>query len=283
MVSSDNFNRKEGFLKTLEDLQEAEQNSDTEGFQKFIDSDCDVDDIEEVAFKPIEAIVAFIDILGTSALMKSLSGNNAGEIISKILGIKEIFKRHFNALEKEYDSSNLMVISDSYVISIEKKADAFEALLKMLAACQYECLIEHGEVLRGGISAGAIISGHKDNSAIIGPAFINAHELEAKNVIYPRIVIDENILNDTTLFTDNLPIISDKDGLMYLDFATTEKFDIETMYAKIQAGCQINSPSNLKVRQKWNWLSTFVEQKKKKCLNCCKEQKQRYAGGSYEF
>ena len=63
----------------------------------------------------------------------------------------------------------------------------------------------------------------------------------------------------------------------------TEKFDIETMYTKIQAGCQTNSPSNLKVRQKWNWLSTFVEQKKKKCLNCCKEQKQRYAGESYEF
>ena len=288
MNSSENFNTREDFLNTLDDLQKIEQNSDTAGFQKFIDSDINVDEVEKFEFKTIEAIVAFVDILGTSALMKSLSDDNAEEIINKITGIKEIFKNHFATLGKDFESSNLMIISDSYVISIEKKADAFEALLKMLASCQYECLVRYGEALRGGISAGVIIGGHKDRSAIIGPAFINAHELEEKNVIYPRIVIDETILNDTVFFTDNLPIISDKDGLMYLDFATTENFDIETMCAKIQEGCQKlletpKNPNNLKARQKWNWLHTFGEQKKRKCLNCCKEQKQHYAGEHYGF
>lgn len=287
MDSAENLNKQEDFLNALDNLPTVQTNSDISRFKKFIDLDINADDVEKVELKPIEAIVAFVDILGTSALMKSLTDKNALEIIEKITGIKNIFEAHFADLKQDFSSSNLMIISDSYVISIEKKQDAFKALLDMLASCQYDCLVKHGEILRGGVAMGAIIGGRRTDNAIIGPAFIAAHELEVKNVIFPRIVIDERIVKDKMLFAKNLPIVLDKDGLRYLDFASVKNVDMNDLHVKIQEECKkllkaSKKKDNLKIRQKWNWLNTYWEQKQRMTLNCCKNKDRNCRSRHYE-
>jgi hypothetical protein len=223
----------------------------------------------EVGFQPIEAIVAFVDVLGTSALMESITQENATEITNKINGIRDIFSNKFIDFQKQMPESNLMIISDSYVISVPKEPDAFSKLITMLAECQHDCLVKHSEILRGAISAGAIIGGKIEKNVIIGPAFIKAHKLEMQNAIFPRIVIDSQI--DKTLYPEgeDLPIASDKDGIQYIDFMKSSFADMENVKEKTKIGrSKVGTDTNK--LQKWNWLLTFLEQKANGCLDCCK-------------
>jgi hypothetical protein len=227
-------------------------------------------EIPDVPFQPIEAIVAFIDVLGTSALMRSITASNAKEIGDKIIGIKDLFACKFGILQQQIPKSKLMVISDSFVISTPKEADAFSSLIKMLAECQHDCLLNHSEILRGAVATGSIIGGVNDPNVIIGPAFIKAHELETKNAIFPRIVIDRAILSDNAIcpLDAKLPLALDKDGLKYIDFTATMDVDLKGIKEKISAG-SLQAGGDIKKLQKWHWLKTFLEQKTNSCLDCC--------------
>ena len=229
----------------------------------------------QVPFQPIEAIVAFIDILGTSSLMRSITPENATQVASKILGIKKLFEEEFAALKTEIPSSKLMVISDSFVISIPKEPDPFQKLIYMLAQCQYACLMSHNEIIRGAVAAGAIIGGKNDPTTIIGPAFIKAHDLETKNAIFPRIVVDAGIVEDSDICQGDarLPLVLDKDGFKYIDFLYGNDADFDAIKGKISDG-RAKTKTDAKNLQKWHWLNTFLEQKTNACLDCCRKMEQ---------
>lgn len=230
-----------------------------------------ISETPQVPFKPIEAIVAFIDVLGTSSLMRSITPENATDIVHKILGIKILFEEHFAVLKAEVPSSKLMVISDSFVVSIPKESDPFQKLIFMLAQCQYACLVNYEEIIRGAIAAGSIIGGKDDPATIIGPAFINAHDLETKNAIYPRIVVDSGIIEDEAIcpVDTRLPLVLDKDGLRYIDFMSGDDADPNAIKAKVTGGYS-TAKKDTKKLQKWHWLKTFLEQKTNACMDCCK-------------
>lgn len=219
-------------------IQNEEALNDVSKLESFLSAPGDelASSTPNVPYVPKEAIVAFIDILGTSALMSTITPSNATEVVDKILGIKAIFVSNFSELSKSFPESKLMVISDSYVISTNNEQDALKELLKMLAKSQLECLLQHGEILRGAIAAGDIIGGNKDSSVIIGPAFIKAHNLESKNVIFPRIVIDKALMDSLNISLDVLPILLDKDGLNYIDFTFHSDPDFKSLNLKIQKG-----------------------------------------------
>ncbi|MHC6203251.1 hypothetical protein ACYULU_08655 [Breznakiellaceae bacterium SP9] len=224
-----------------------------------------------VEFQQIEAIVAFIDVLGTSALMNSIKSANADvtEITETILGIKKLFQVKCEGLKAQIPKINWMFISDSFVISVPKETEAFFYLVKLLAECQYECLVNHSQILRGAISVGPIIGGDFEENIIIGPAFIDAHSLEGQVAIFPRIVVDNRI--DKSLYPqkEKLPIVLDKDGVQYIDFMASTEADMNRVTEKAQAGCS-EVGDDMKKLQKWNWLQTFLEQKKNGRLYCCK-------------
>jgi hypothetical protein len=219
-----------------------------------------------------EAIVAFVDMLGTSALMEGITEENKNDTYGKITGIAEEFQKGFRIIQKEYPESIGLIISDSFVISIPSENDAFQSLLSFLANFQYTCLNTYIEPMRGAISMGKMLTGGQ----IIGPAFIRAHRIEMENAIFPRIVVDRTIVEDNNLCPnfDNLPIVLDKDGINYIDFLKNQDTNIDAV--KVQARKKHTelkrNKRELKILQKWDWLLTFLEQKERGCLNCCKPQ-----------
>jgi hypothetical protein len=165
-----------------------------------------------------------------------------------------------------------MIISDSFVISVPYESNVFHELILFLARFQYTCLVEYAEPMRGAVSVGNMLKGIGER--IIGPAFIRAHKIEMENAIFPRIIVDKNIIDDSNLCPQitSLPIVLDKDGLRYIDFMATNNADMNSIRqqaAKRRSEFEFDE-KKLKILQKWDWLYTFLDQKEKGCLDCCK-------------
>jgi len=253
------------------------------GLTDVLDNPQSVTDVP-VAIPDIQkAIVAFVDMLGTSTLMEEVKKENAEMTYATINGIAELFQGKFHDFCKKHNDSISMMISDSFVISVRYDIDTFRDLVSFLAEFQYECLKSYTEVMRGAVSVGNMLVGTKDR--IIGPAFIKAHKIEVRNAIFPRIVIDNEIVEDDNLYqqTSSLLITRDKDGIRYVDFMATTEADIEKMEKQLSTKRSTlkEKGKGLEILQKWDWLLTFLEQKKNGCLDCCKPKPVTTASSSY--
>jgi hypothetical protein len=237
------------------------------GLSVILDNPQNVTDVPEVKLEIKKAMVAFLDVLGTSHLMQTVQADNAARIYGQINGMAETFQDGFNALNKVYQESMSMIISDSFVIAVPYDPDALKALVSFLADFQYKCLTSFSQLLRGAISVGEIV-GDTPSNMIIGPAFIEAHVIEEQIAIFPRIVVDREIINDNNLYSTMLPIVSDKDGFQYIDFVESREMDMAVRITQSEYNKAIEDRKQKHI-QKWNWLLTFLDQKAKGCLNCC--------------
>jgi hypothetical protein len=176
-----------------------------------------------------ERYVVFLDILGFKELVHKSEANP--EILKKLtaaLSAMNIFKGLDELLEKSNPSIEISykrmvkisTFSDSVIIST--RADTIGLLLITSIAQIISCnLFYLGILSRGAISKGLLI--HTDNM-VLGGGLIKAYELESKAAIYPRIIVDECVLNDIAnnekYNSWGASIISDFDGMYYINFLT---------------------------------------------------------------
>ncbi|MBD1430803.1 hypothetical protein [Sphingobacterium litopenaei] len=158
------------------------------------------------------AIIAFIDILGFSNLVKSNWNKEINDPVNKLLGIR-------NNIEKVTDNplSSLLVqetkkklieggvkvitISDSFILlfGLEKTANqiryldfvnGFSSILEGLKTI-WQDSIEAGFTIRGAITVNEIYWDEKFN--IIGPGLIEAYSIESKIAITSRIFVSSTL------------------------------------------------------------------------------------------
>lgn len=143
-----------------------------------------------------ERVVAFVDILGFSAMICETEKNSkeiiedSNKIRSVLQDIKDYQRNNEDNNYKEM-GSEVTIFSDSIVISKSmdwKYGDVFHTVLDMLHL-QMD-LLSKGILLRGGITVGNLY--HRDN-IVFGPAMIEAYKMESECAKYPRIIVDENI------------------------------------------------------------------------------------------
>ncbi len=92
------------------------------------------------------------------------------------------------------------MFSDSIVIS--QPFDSFfdiSEFVEFISKIQYTLLVE-GILIRGGISIGTLY--HSDKY-IFGTAIISAYKLENEKAIYPRIIIDERLIQEISRRIEN--------------------------------------------------------------------------------
>jgi len=140
-------------------------------------------------------IVCFIDILGFKNIVaNTVDGEDDNE--TEILKINNLLLRARNILdidtEKVSKSKIVTQFSDSLVISfnVNEESEIFWTLVEIL-----HLIINFaygGYLLRGGISYGKLIH---DDKLVYGPGLISAYQIESSDAIYPRIILDESILN----------------------------------------------------------------------------------------
>ncbi|MCE9539995.1 MAG: hypothetical protein K8R85_12370 [Bacteroidetes bacterium] len=148
-------------------------------------------------------IVLFVDLLGFKNLV--IKNENEKKKSKKIKTILNIFSEVFL---KKMPSDHILgdigeikksisVFSDSVLITIEDKSKEQKYLCgiiveiaSQISECQRK-LFKHEILLRGGLTLGTM---YHEKDMCFGSALIRAYELESKYAIYPRTLIDNEII-----------------------------------------------------------------------------------------
>jgi hypothetical protein len=159
-----------------------------------------------------ERLVAFIDILGMTALVRDSDAEEILTIMGKIQKCVEVECEPLIAS----DQLNFLQLGDGFIFVAE--LDCINEVCKILSTVQWQVLVYSQMLLRGALTAGKVIMSD-DSKIIIGPAFIDAFSLENENAIFPRIIYANEIENYILKKSiDFKYIVEDNDKLKYLDF-----------------------------------------------------------------
>lgn len=218
-------------------------------------------------------VVVFMDILGFKEMV--LDPNRKDTLFYVMNYFKWTGESNYTGLLKENDlGKEVTVFSDSIVISYDAKiqGQVFYILLDIIRI-QLD-LANRGIILRGGVSIGEL---YHNRETIFGPAMIKAYELESKNAIYPRIILDQKLLdyayenpsdhhNSEQEMEYILGLIEmDKDGYWYTDFLSQEgeldyQSDIVYIFDKLkEITLKGIKSSNESVKQKYLWLDSYIK------------------------
>ncbi len=149
-----------------------------------------------------ERIVLFVDILGFSELVARASLPDGGEFAKKIqrsLNVTENMKlynsdkhqsKRMKLTEEVLRSINVVVFSDSIVVTIETEKEQFESLMKLICS-RYLLMLSMGVLIRGGVTIGKI---SKDKNTPWGPAFNEAYKTEISLAQFPRVVFAKKLV-----------------------------------------------------------------------------------------
>ena len=233
-----------------------------------------------------ECIVSFIDILGFRDL---LDRNSAAEI-RKIL---HIFHQHSEPYDdrESMDSEErrlmsavkMEIVSDAIVrartIHTDYKDGALFHELLDLVFVQSLC-INQGILLRGALTIDYVHVGEDLEGPVFGPGLVNAYLMEAREAVYPRIIVDEAVTKrfakDKALWKEDHTKVqetryvahllkSDEAGLGFIDYLGAIKSEVDH-YAEyleflerhstlIRRG--LSAASRRDVRRKYAWLRNY--------------------------
>lgn len=171
----------------------------------------------------------FLDILG----FKKFVCDNEEKQVHKIDEVLETIRSTFweNGVEDMFNDikKTITLFSDCVVISFDDITESkkyFGVIIEEIARQIYNCqikLFKYGVLIRGGLSYG-ILRHEKDKC--FGTGLIKAYELESKFAIYPRVIIEDEII---TILKDRFPInyknnteyfiSKDDNGFYFIDYA----------------------------------------------------------------
>ena len=216
-------------------------------------------------------LICFIDILGFKDIIGNFDKTNDTSIIEKIQSafeksidhiknpidqkakdILEVDQERINALKKDLF---FKTFSDNIIISVTYNNDTFLSRLHLISlfsnAFQYS-MISQGVYVRGGLSYGSF---YFDENIIFSSGLVKAYEIENKLAIYPRIVIDKNIITLINGFTKNEIISSglleiiyfDWENVAFLDPFNVFEIDAREMQETLNTDDFLNNPEVKKV------------------------------------
>jgi len=164
-----------------------------------------------------EKVVAFIDILGMTDLVRDKERHDAEEILTIMGQVQKYVSTECEELIKNYEAIVLQ-LGDGFVIVAE--LDCINRLCKILSTVQWQALVYSHRLLRGALTAGEVVVSD-DERYFIGPAIIEAYALERQNAIFPRIILVnevEKYIKKAKTSIDFTYIVEDQDKIKYLDF-----------------------------------------------------------------
>ena len=159
-----------------------------------------------------ERIVAFIDILGFESLVRDLEKD---ERLHRRLqyALQDIKRVKISSLTENTAQKDLEVSVFSDCVAISAERDNYHGVIWTAIHLQSSLLVL-GILTRGGISKGGLV--HEDD-ILYGEGMIKAYKLESKAAIYPRILIDLEIIELTNEYYRSVFFRQDMDGLWYLN------------------------------------------------------------------
>lgn len=159
-----------------------------------------------------QRLVAFIDILGFSALIDDLADNP--EIHRRVHFAFAHIKSSYQAslsIKTALSDLEISVFSDSVVITAAP--EHIKAVIWGSGWLQAN-LLYIGILTRGGVSVGCTIH---QNDILYGEGMLKAHHIESKVAVYPRIVLDKDLVSNLPNDIKSRFLDEDHDGLWFID------------------------------------------------------------------
>jgi len=207
-----------------------------------------------------EHILLFIDILGFSNYVKASTKdrNLLDRLIEAIKKPKDIDPDKFVLIDIG-DISNVKVeisaFSDTILVSCDPSYQGFLYLLLYTRILYYK-LLRLNLYFRGAITLGPLIH---SNDYIIGPSLVEAHDIEKKIAIYPRVIITENLLEllskETKFridFVNRFITKGIEDELLFVNVL----FPYSSMSMTDDAARKLFEPINVKIKEAINITET---------------------------
>ncbi|TRZ39232.1 hypothetical protein CEQ21_07640 (plasmid) [Niallia circulans] len=224
-----------------------------------------------------EKILIFFDILGFKNLVLN-DYKDEPDKISKILSTMHL-------MSSGTYSSEVIFFSDSVVNIIDSKprfktqnfSYYLDAIMSDISNIQYTMLNTYGVLIRGSIVLGDIIF-NKEINQLFGPALIKAYELESEISIYPRFIVETNLIKKLGKDINRTKVTRDFDGHYYVDLfkwlITIEEDKAYLHKLKLNLEEKINTINsskkpNLSVLSKYHWFLgkiTAAEQMESKSI-----------------
>jgi hypothetical protein len=155
-------------------------------------------------------IVCFLDILGFSELINQYDNSLTSTVLQDIqesFSLAEKFLLQNNNIENSdvFENLEYQTFSDNICISIPYFNNADDFLFNFHLITLYTrglqmVMMSKGFFVRGGISIGSYYS---DNNIIFSKGLVNAYKLESTKAVYPRIIIDKEIVGKILGYNSN--------------------------------------------------------------------------------
>ena len=215
-------------------------------------------------YKTTECIVAFIDILGSSEMIMADAQKSLEIVHSAYTESIDLFKRIFGDNGK---TPSVKIFSDNIIIAVHRQKEseqaAFTAVAIMSAIIQVQFL-KHELLTRGAICSGCYFA---DNMMVWGTALVKAYKLENTVAIYPRVIIDPELIGELKLTLPDSSlrakewVIQDEDRLFMINYFHNALKERELFILGLMSVAEqkiINNQQNIKALQKWLWLSNYL-------------------------
>ncbi len=218
-------------------------------------------------------LLAYLDLLGVKECIES----DTDDIFLNILSAS--LKGFENSLKKFMPLSGIedckfKVFSDNIIIAIpcnpmENNHHPVIALNRVQTAVQWlqSNFLECGFLTRGGVVYGSL---YVDDMFVWGKALIDAYNLESKVARYPRVVIDQSVLELKKLFYCEDPsfdfllsmkIREDFDGIFFFDYLNFPKDkDIKVLVNNSFEDIlqRIEAEEDEKILEKYYWHRDYL-------------------------
>jgi hypothetical protein len=233
-------------------------------------------------------VIAFVDILGFAHLVEKMDRDPT--LIDEIYAVLSRF--HEEEISAGFGDwiregvAHVTAASDSIFFSIGidewsksgSRRDSAWACLSTLESVYWlqRYLLKRGVLTRGGVSFGSLL--HHQN-IIFGPALVRAYRLESQLALFPRVIVDPQVLGLIAVtaeervipFRDRLAAITkrDTDGLTFIDYLHMDIMAVEnapemhTLFEEIRTKTSTAlaaARSDIRVFQKVAWLANYYNE-----------------------
>lgn len=233
----------------------------------------------EVSYE--KSIVAFVDALGFTSQVKQGNFDAINQIINllnsevpRVNFLQAATLGLFRAQNHPEIFPRYLQVSDSLILSQRleepehKDIDGLQDVVTRIIQCSL-VFLTHGFLLRGGLEVGDV---WHTKTNIVGPAFIDAYELESKKAVFPRVILGKEATKywvDKTSQTANNTVIEYRGHWTVNIFTSSLLFSSNEAQEKLiswYSGWQSEISKKAhdidlepKVREKWYWMLEFLK------------------------
>lgn len=218
--------------------------------------------------KTKEYVIAFIDILGAKQKIKQ-------DVDESLNIVHNAYTEAIDFLDALYSGKidvfrpQVKIFSDNIVVAVP--TDIKDRTAALMSVMIYAGLIQHQflhnkYLVRGGITLGEFFI---DDVMLWGTALTRAYEIESTVAIYPRIVLDPNLVGAVKLFENKLLqkwVSQDVDSLLFINYMQERTMKEKNSFYPLllyrieeAEKMLIDAEGNLKAQQKVLWHLNYLQ------------------------